>query len=212
MIFLSSPIQHKIMKILLIGAFGTIGKKIAAALEAKHEIIKASRTKGDVQIDISDEDSIIKAFESVGTFDAVVCIAGEAKWNFMDKMTTEDYYLGIQSKLMGQVNVARHAIKHLSPGGSITLSTGILADDPVTRTTSAAMVNGAIHSFTQAAALEMPDGKRINVVSLGLVEDSAIKYADYFPGHNPISMDKAANAYVRSLAGKDNGHIIRQYS
>ena len=113
---------------------------------------------------------------------------------------------------MGQVNIVRVGQPFVNEGGSFTLSTGILADDPVVMTTSAAMVNGGIHSFVQAAALEMKNGQRINAVSLGLVEDSVEKYADYFPGHNPVSMSKAANAYLKSLMGKMNGQIIRTYS
>ena len=91
------------------------------------------------------------------------------------------------------------------------LWTGILADDPVVKTTSAAMVNGGIHSFVQAVALEIEHGIRVNVVSLGMVEDAYEKYKDYFPGHNPVPMKKAVNAYVRSVKGKGKGEIIRIY-
>ena len=112
---------------------------------------------------------------------------------------------------MGQVNLVRIGRKYLSPGGSITLSTGILADDPVVKTASAAMVNGGIHSFAQAVALELENGIRINVVSLGVVEDAYEKYKSYFPGHNPIPTPKVINAYARSVQGKTNGQIIRFY-
>lgn len=91
------------------------------------------------------------------------------------------------------------------------LTTGILADDPVMMTTSAAMVNGGIHSFVRAAALEMKNGHRINVVSSGLVEDAVDKYQAYFPGHNSIPMPKVVNGYVKSVLGKGNGEIIRIY-
>jgi len=95
--------------------------------------------------------------------------------------------------------------------GSITLSTGILADDPVEKTTSAAMVNGAIHSFVRAVDLEIENEIRVNVVSLGMVEDAYEKYKDYFPGHNPVPMVKAVNAYKRSVEGKGRGLVIRNY-
>ena len=150
-------------------------------------------------------------FERIGKIDAIVCIAGEAKWDYMNNLTEEDYYIGIKSKLMGQVNLARLGRKFLNPGGSITLSTGILADDPVVQTTSSAMVNGGVHSFVQAAALEMEEGHRINAVSLGMVQDAYYKYKDYFPGHNPIPTSKVINAYLRSIVGKRNGEIIKVY-
>jgi len=93
----------------------------------------------------------------------------------------------------------------------MTLSTGVLADDPVIKTASAAMVNGGIHSFVQAVALEVENGIRINVVSSGMVADAYEKYKDYFPGHNPIPMNKVINGYVRSVKGKGNGEVIRIY-
>ena len=112
---------------------------------------------------------------------------------------------------MGQVNLVRIGQNYLNTGGSFTLSTGILAGHPVVMTTSAAMVNGAIHSFVKAASLELKNEHRINVVSSGLVEDAVEKYEAYFPGHNPIPMKKVINGYVRSVEGKGTGEIIRMY-
>lgn len=151
-------------------------------------------------------------FEKIGNVDAIICIAGEAKWADFNELTEDDYYLGLKSKLMGQVNLVRIGRNYLNSNGSITLSTGILADDPVVKTTSAAMVNGAIHSFVQAVALEIENGIRVNAVSSGMVEDAFEKYKDYFPGHNPIPMNKVINGYVRSVKGKGNGEIIRIYN
>ncbi len=199
------------MKILIIGGRGTIGNRVSNHFNQNNELIIAGRTSGDVIVDIADSASITAMFEKTGKLDAIICIAGEAKWaNFTD-LTEQDYYIGLKSKLMGQVNLVRIGQQYLNQGGSITLSTGILADDPVEKTTSAAMVNGAIHSFVQAVALEVVN-IRVNVVSLGMVEDAYEKYKDYFPGHNPISMQKAVNAYVRSVNGKGNGEVIKVYS
>jgi len=199
------------MKIFIIGGNGTIGKPVAEYFKLKHEVIIGGRTQGDVLIDISDSESIKRALESVGKMDAIICIAGEAKWDAFDNLSEEDYYIGFRSKLMGQVNLVRIGRHFLNNKGSITLSTGILADDPVEKTTSAAMVNGAIHSFVQAVDLEINNEIRVNVVSLGMVEDAYEKYKDYFPGHNPVPMSKAVNAYKRSVEGKGRGEIIRKY-
>ena len=199
------------MKILIIGGNGTIGKKVSAHLAKKHEIIIAGRNSGDVNVDIADSKSIEAMFASTGTVDAILCIAGEAKWAAFEMMTEEDFYVGLRSKLMGQVNLVRIGRQYLNTGGSFTLSTGILADDPVEGTTSPAMVNGGIHSFVKAAALELGQKFRINVVSSGLVEDAVEKYEAYFPGHNPIPMEKVINAYVKSVEGKLNGKVITIY-
>ena len=199
------------MKLLVIGGNGTIGKKVVAHFSKTHEIIIAGRTSGDVTVDIADSASIKAMFESVGIIDAILCIAGEAKWAPFDSLTEDDYYIGLRSKLMGQVNLVRIGQDYLNTGGSFTLSTGILADYPVVMTTSAAMVNGGIHSFAKAAALELQNELRINVVSSGLFEDAVEKYEAYFPGHNPIPMKKVINGYVKSVEGKGTGEIIRMY-
>ncbi|RMF45331.1 MAG: short chain dehydrogenase [Deltaproteobacteria bacterium] len=199
------------MKIILIGGKGTIGKKVGAHLARKHDVVTAGRSSGDVIVDMTSAESVRSMYEAVANVDAVVCIAGEARWAPLASMTEDDFYVGIRSKLMGQVNLVRIGQKYLSHGGSFTLTTGILADDPVDMTTSAAMVNGAIHSFVRAAALELKNGLRINAVSSGLVEDAVEKYADYFPGHNPVPMSKVCNGYVKSIEGKGTGQIIRIY-
>lgn len=200
------------MKILIIGGNGTIGNVVTSHFRNNNEVLIAGRSKGDVTVDIAEAASIEAMFKKTGVVDAIICIAGEAKWDDFDKLTEEDYYIGIRSKLMGQVNLVRIGKKYLSSGGSITLSTGILADDPVVKTASAAMVNGGIHSFVQAASLELKNNLRVNVVSSGMVEDAYEKYKDYFPGHNPIPMDKVINGYVRSVQGKGNGEVIRIYN
>ena len=199
------------MKILIIGGNGTIGSTVAAHFKQNNDVLIAGRTSGDVTVDIADSKSIKSMFENIGKMDAIICIAGEAKWADFNELTEDDYYIGLRSKLMGQVNLVRIGQHYLNPNGSLTLSTGILADDPVVKTTSAAMVNGGIHSFVKAVALEIENGTRINVVSSGMVEDAYEKYKNYFPGHNPIPMPKVVNAYVRSVNGKGNGEVIRIY-
>lgn len=198
------------MKILIVGGNGTIGRKVSTYFKQKHEVLIGGRTQGDILIDISNSASIEAALKQIGSLDAIVCIAGEAKWAQFEELSEEDYYIGFRSKLMGQVNLVRIGKDYLTSKGSITLSTGILADDPVEKTASAAMVNGAIHSFVQAVNLELDI--RVNVVSLGVVEDAYEKYKTYFPGHNPVSMSQAINAYVRSVEGKGRGEIIRIYN
>ena len=199
------------MKILIIGGHGTIGKKVAAYFQSKYEVLIGGRTNGDVIIDIAQSKSIENALSQIGKLDAIVCIAGEAKWDKFQNLSEEDFYIGLKSKLMGQVNLVRIGRKYLNEKGSITLSTGILADEPVEKTTSAAMVNGAIHSFVKAVDLEIENEIRVNVVSLGMVEDAYEKYKDYFPGHNPVPMVKAVNAYKKCVEGKGRGLIIRNY-
>lgn len=199
------------MKILVVGGNGTIGKAVSKRLAEKHEVIIAGRNSGDFHVDISNSESIKNLFTQTGKLDAIVSCAGAAKWAAFAEMTEEDFYVGIKSKMMGQINLVRIGKEFLHPQGSFTLTTGILAEDPVYKTTNAAMVNGSIHGFVLAVSQELKNGLRINVVAPGLVEDSADKFGAFFPGHTPVSMQKVANGYVRSVEGKRTGEIIRIY-
>jgi NAD(P)-dependent dehydrogenase (short-subunit alcohol dehydrogenase family) len=197
------------MKILIIGGNGTIGKTVTKRLSEGHEVIVAGRSSGAVMVDIASSESIQKMFAQIGKLDAIINIAGDAKWDKFENLSEEDFYIGIKSKMMGQVNLVRIGKDYLNANGSITLTTGILADEPVDMTTSAAMVNGAIQSFTKAVALEIQNGIRVNVVSADLVEDAYEKYKDYFPGNTPVPMRKVVDGYVKCVLGRINGEIVR---
>ena len=199
------------MKILIIGGPGTIGKKVVAHFESNHEVITAGRHSGELNVDIADAASIQDLFVQTGKVDAVIVIAGEAKWAPFESLSEDDFYIGIRNKLMGQVNVVRIGKAFIKEGGSITLTTGILGERPVPMTTSAALVNGAIHSFVLAFKEDFPDGPRLNVVAPGLVEDAYEKYKEYFPGHTPVSMKDVCTAYAESVLGDLHGEVIRVY-
>lgn len=199
------------MKILIVGGNGTIGRRIVEHLKPNHELIIIGRKSGDIKIDIAEEENVIKMFEQVGNFDALVNVSGDAKWDRFEALNSEDYYHGIKHKLMSQINLVRYGAKYISDKGSITLTTGILADHPVLMTSVAAMVNGGVHSFVKASSMELDRGIRLNVVSSGLVQDAAEKYANYFPGHKIISMPKVVQAYDSSIFGNETGQIIRVY-
>lgn len=198
------------MKILLIGAGGTIGKRLDEAFSKKHEVIRASRS-GDVKVDMTSADSIEEMYRSIGTVDAIVSAAGEAKFAPIAEMSEADIYVGIRGKLMGQVNLALIGQKYLSDGGSITLTSGILADDPIAGSAGVALVNGGLNSFVIAAAQELKRGMRINAVCPTVVEDSVEAYGDWFAGFDAAPMDRVVNGYVRSVEGLINGRVIKIY-
>jgi len=198
------------MKIILLGASGTIGKRIYDKLSKKHDVIRASRS-GDVKVDMTSTGSIEKMYKSVASADAVVCAAGEAKFAPLSDMTEDDVYVGIRGKMMGQVNLVLIGQKYLNDGGSFTLTTGILADDPIAGSAAVALVNGGVNSFVTAAAQELQRGMRINAVCPTVVEDSAQAYGDWFAGFDPASMDRVANGYVRSVEGLITGRVIKIY-
>lgn len=199
------------MKILLVGASGAIGSAIEAELDGRHEIIRANRSSGDVRIDITDEASIAKAFEQIGQVDAVVSAAGELHFGPFVDLTSDQLAFSINAKLLGQVNLARYGAKHLSDGGSITLVSGIIGEQPVVNGSIAALVNRGLEGFALGASIEMPRGIRINVVSAGIVAETKDLYAPLFNGFEPVSARRVAVAYVRSIEGAQTGQTYRVF-
>jgi NAD(P)-dependent dehydrogenase (short-subunit alcohol dehydrogenase family) len=196
------------MKIIIIGAAGTIGKKVTAALEKDHEIVRVGSKSGDIQADITSPASIENLFKKAGPFDALISIAGAGHFGPLNTMTDKDFRTGIDSKLMGQINLVLIGQHYIRPKGSFTLTAGSLADDPVPFGASLSAINGALDSFGRAAAVELENGVCINVVSPGVVEDSP-GYFPFFPGQPPIPMHKVVNAYIRSVLGAGTGQVIR---
>lgn len=195
------------MKILLVGASGTIGQAVHAALSPRHEILSASRS-GDLAIDITDPDSIRGAFEKAGPVDAVVSTAGGVHFGPLPDMDAGKYEIGLKDKLMGQVNLVLIGRDYVAEGGSFTLTSGILTRDPIRFGSSASMVNGALEAFARAAAIEMTKGHRINVVSPGLLQESAAALGGYFPGHDPVPGKRVALGYAKSVEGAQTGQVF----
>ena len=200
------------MKILVIGASGTIGSQIVTALAVKNEVIQANYNSGDVQIDISNMISIHSMFDTIGKVDAIVCATGNVAFNAFSELSRDEWDVGINSRLMGQVNLTQIGSQYLTDGGSITLTSGIIADYPIAYGTSAAALNGAIEHFVKAVSVELPKSIRINVVSPTVVTESLDIYGDYFPGFNSISAKEVAKYYVRSVLGVETGQIFKAFA
>ena len=197
------------MRIILVGASGTIGQAVKAELTPRHEVISAGRHSGDLQLDITDSDSIHAALRKVGQFDAIICCAGHAKWAPFAEMTAQDYEIGLKDKLMGQVNLVLIGREYINEGGSFTLSSGVTDHDPIPMASSASMVATALSGFAMAAAIEMSKGMRINVVSPGVIEEAMDVFAPYFRGHNPVPAARAALGYAKSVEGLQTGQTFR---
>lgn len=191
------------MKVLVIGATGTIGGAVAEALAKKHDVIPASRN-ADVSVDIGEPASISAMYEEVGTVDAVVCCAVAVAVAALDELTDADFEFALRNKLMGHINVVRMGVDHVADGGSFTLTSGFFSQHPTPGVSTLAMVNGAIESFGRAAAMDMPRGIRVNVVSPSFIKETAEKMGL----EGQISAARCAETYVALVEGNQNGTVI----
>jgi len=164
------------MRIIVIGATGTLGKAITAELKPRHEIVEVGRKSGDIHADQREIENLRAAFRKIGKVDAIVCAAGGAHFGPWAELTPEKFNVGLQDKFMGQVNAVLAGQEVLNDGGSFTLTSGILSEDPIRLGAAASPVNGALESFVRASALELSRGLRINIVSPSVLVESMESY------------------------------------
>jgi NAD(P)-dependent dehydrogenase (short-subunit alcohol dehydrogenase family) len=197
------------VKIILIGASGTLGKAVGQELGARHEIVRVGRSSGDFQVDITDRGSVERLYENVGDYDAVVSTTGDVHFGPFDEFTPDQFEVGLRSKLMGQVNLVRLGLKGVRSGGSFTLTSGQINDDPIRLGSSGAMANGALEGFVRSVSIELRRGLRINLVSPTVTEESWGAFGPFFPGQKPIPAAEAALGYVKSVEGPQTGCVYR---
>ena len=196
------------MKIIIVGATGTLGSAITSDLGKDHDIVKVGSSGGDFQVDIADLASIRAMFEKIGTFDALVSATGAVHFGPLGDIKQDEWQLGLQNKLMGQINLVMEGAKHISDGGSFTLTSGIISKDPIRFSAAATTVCSALEGFAASAALELPRGIRVNVVSPTILEESVHLFGAAFAGFEPVPAAVAAKAFRKSVEGAKNGATL----
>lgn len=194
------------MKIIVIGATGTIGSAIVAALRPRHDVVAASR-KGEHRVDIQDKASITALLDRHRDADAVICAAGGGAWKPLAELTDADFQSSLADKLMGQVNVIREALSRVRDNGSIVVTSGVLAQSPMVGSAAISLVNAGLEGFVRAAALEAPRGIRVNVVAPPWVSETLA--AMKMEPSNGLPAAVVAKAYVAAVEGTARGETIR---
>ncbi len=196
------------MKIILVGASGDVGEAAFAELSQRHDVVRVGRKAGDARADISDRRSIEAMYEKVGPFDALVSAAGRVHFAPLAEQTDMSLKMGLENKVMGQINLVLEGLKRIAGNGSFTSTSGVLDRDPVVAGSGAALANGALAGFVTSAAIEMPPGVRINVVSPGLLDVSEHRYGGLFPEHERVPSERVGRAFAKCVEGTINGQVV----
>lgn len=196
------------MKVIVVGATGTLGSAITSDLKNDHEVVEVGFSEGDVQVDITDFGSIKAMYQKVGAFDALVSATGAVHFGPLPDITQEQWRLGLNNKLMGQINLVMEGAKHINDGGSFTLTAGIISRDPIRYGAAATTVCSALEGFAASAALELPRGIRVNAVSPTILEESVDLFGSAFAGSEPVPAAVAAKAFRKSVEGARSGQTF----
>ncbi|MFJ2866428.1 short chain dehydrogenase [Kitasatospora sp. NPDC087314] len=197
------------MRILLVGASGTLGSAVRRALaERGHEVIGVGRTGGDLVADVADPEAVARLYTQAGPLDAVAVTAGDAVFKPLGELTADDVAATFRGKALSQMELVRQGASQVAGTGSFTLVSGILTEEPIVAGAAASAANGAIEAFVRAAAIELPP-QRINAVSPTVAEESLPAYGPFFPGMEAVPATRVATAYVRSIEGAQTGQIYR---
>ncbi|MCX4658153.1 short chain dehydrogenase [Streptomyces uncialis] len=200
------------MKIIVVGGGGTIGQRLVPALRSHgHDVVVAGRTSGDLHVDLLSHTSIEAMYREAGAVDSVVSVAAHGLLDEFAALTADALHENTRAKFFGQADLVLTGQHHCADGASFTLTSGIFADQAWPHATGGGVISGALHSFTLSAAIELPRGMRINVVSPTMVGDSTEAFSPRFPGMRPVPMDELVTHYLDCVEGTDTGRIIRAY-
>ena len=195
-------------KIIVVGATGKLGRVVVKGLQKDYEVIRAGRSGPDLKIDAFDFESVSDVLASVGPFDGLVSCIGGTPFKTFEELTMDDFAAGLSTKCFSQLNLAKAAIPFLSENGSITLTSGIIGDEPIIAGSCAAAANGALNMCVSTLAAEYAGKLRINVVSPSIIENSVDHYGMLFDGFEPTSNESIVHAYRRTISSPITGRVM----
>ncbi|WP_416677954.1 short chain dehydrogenase [Candidatus Pseudothioglobus sp. Uisw_041] len=195
-------------KIIVVGATGKLGRVVVEGLRKDYEVIRAGRSGPDLKIDAFDFESVSDVLASVGPFDGLVSCIGGTPFKTFEELTMDDFAAGLSTKCFSQLNLAKAAIPFLSENGSITLTSGIIGDEPIIAGSCAAAANGALNMCVSTLAAEYAGKLRINVVSPSIIENSVDHYGMLFDGFEPTSNESIIHAYRRTISAPITGRVM----
>jgi NAD(P)-dependent dehydrogenase (short-subunit alcohol dehydrogenase family) len=172
-------------KVLVIGGGSGIGFAVAEAAAVQgaavtvastnagrlaQAVARLGNTAESAALDVTDE-AAVQAFFDGRAFDHIVTTAGD--WNGPRRAALADMDLAGQAavfkvRFWGALAVAKYGAPTLPPGGSLTLTDGMIAHRPSKGSAVSTAMAGAIEHLTRGLAVELAP-VRVNCVCPGLV-------------------------------------------
>ena len=216
-------------RVLVVGGGSGIGFAVAEAAKADGASVTIASTNAErigaaagrlnaegVTLDITDEAAVKAYFAGSGNFDHIVTTAGD--WGGPRRGPLADADLTAAASLFnvrfwGAVAVAKHAAPTLPPGGSLTLTDGMIAQRPTKGSAISTAMAGAVEHLTKGLAVELAP-VRVNCVCPGLIrtgvwdripaENREAEFAK-LTGHQLLPRigepDEVAEAYLYLMRG-----------
>ena len=192
------------MKIIVIGATGTIGSAVASLLAKENQVIGVSRSS-ELAVDLQKPETLENISKQHPDVDAILCVAGDATFGQLDSLTDDDIEFSLSNKLMGQINLVRFARKLMKDNGIIVLTTGILAQNPNPGTPMLTMINRGLEGFVEAASLDMPKNLKLHAVSPPMAKETAEKLGW---GKGGVPANEIAKLYQEAITSSQQGKIF----
>lgn len=197
------------MKILFVGVSGIFGQVVVVILGVYYELICVGWYGGDVQVDFIDDVSVQVMFDQVGMLDVVVVMIGCLYFGLLVDMCVDQFNLGLQDKLFGQVWLVLVVQCYLWVGGLIMLISGIVSVQLICDGVNVIVVNVVLEGFVCGVVCELLlCGLCINVVSLNVLVELMDNYGVYFFGFELVIVQCVLLVYQCSVEGVQSGQVF----
>jgi len=226
-------------RVVIIGGTSGIGFAVAeGAAAAGASVVLASSDAGKVAaaaarlpgaqglaIDVTDEVAVAAALAGLGGFHHLAFTAGD--WGGPRRAPLAELDLeaarGVFAvRFWGALAVVKHAHGQIAPGGSITLTDGMIAHRPSKGSAVSTAMAGAVEHLTRGLAVELAP-VRVNAVCPGLIrtgvwdsipEDRRDEQLSRMTARQPLARvgepQEAAEAYLYLMrGGYTTGQVLR---
>ena len=150
-----------------------VGRRKSRLDEAAAQI---GRGAYGVSADVADTAQVKAVFESLPRVDLLVTCAGGAVFGAVDELDPGAWRELFEARFFGQLYACHYAVPKMPEGAVILLCSGIAGRIGFANYSGGAGLCGGVNAMGRALAVELaPKGIRVNVLSPGLIQDTAIE-------------------------------------